>query len=436
MMRTAMTAIGRSIWRHRAAVSAALVALIIGAACDRVPLGAPSGSSITMSAPTRTLPTGGSTPITAFVAESGGTPVQNGTTVRFSTTLGRVEPAEAQTRNGYAETTFFAGDISGVAEIRAASGSAGAGTSTGGTAPTPTTPGTTTPAATTSSGTNVLQITIGGAAATAVTVSASPSTVPSSGGTTTIVASAVDSSGNRLRNVAVSFSTDAGTLSSSSALTDDNGEARVQLTTNRQSVVTARVGGQTATVTVTVASVGTVSLSIDPSSPVAGQPMTLTITPTVAANNPPPRVTVDWGDGTRDELGIVPAARGVTHTYATPGFYTITVTANTNGESFTTQQAVQVIAQPTLGVSVSASDTTPSVGQNVTFTASVSGVASGQVTSYEWRVFLGATLESTTTTTSNQMQRSFSSAGNRTVRVTVRTADDRTADGEIPINVQ
>ena len=38
----------------------------------------------------------------AFVAEAGGTPVQNGTTVRFTTNLGRVDPVEAQTRNGMA----------------------------------------------------------------------------------------------------------------------------------------------------------------------------------------------------------------------------------------------------------------------------------------------------------------------------------------------
>ena len=43
------------------------------------------------------LPTGGSTEVSASVFEEAGTPVQNGTTVRFSTNLGRVEPAEAQT---------------------------------------------------------------------------------------------------------------------------------------------------------------------------------------------------------------------------------------------------------------------------------------------------------------------------------------------------
>lgn len=426
MIRTGWTA----VWNHRSTATAVLVALLIGAGCDKVPLTAPSNSTITMSAPTRILPTGGSTQITAFVSEAGGTPVQNGTTVHFTTTLGRVEPVDAQTRNGYAEVTFFAGDTSGVAEVRASSGGAGAGTSTGGGT------GTGTPPATTATSTNVVQITVGGAAAAAVSVSASPTTVPVSGGTTTVIASVLDTAGNRLRNVPISFSTDAGSLSATSALTDDNGEARVQLTTSRQSVVTARVGERTATVTVTVAGVSTVSLTVDPTSPVAGQPATLTITPNVAANNPPPRVSVDWGDGTREDLGIVPAARGVTHTYTTPGFHSITVTATTEGESFTTQQAVQVIAQPTLSVSVSASDTTPGVGQNVTFTATVTGVSSGQVTSYEWQILNSSgVLEAQTTTTANQLQRTFTSVGNRTVRVTIRSVDDRTANGEIAVSV-
>jgi len=406
------------------ALAAALLVTLFAAACDRVPLSAPSGSSITMSASTRVLPTGGSTAVTAFVMESGGTPVQNGTTVRFTTTLGRVEPAEAQTRNGSAEVTFLAGDLSGLAEIRAVSGSAGGGAATGNGADTP-------------SGTNVVQILVGAAAVEAVTISASPSTVPPSGGTATLIASALDAAGNRLSNVPITFFTTAGSLSAQSAITDASGDARAQLTTSREATVTARAGDQTATVTVTVAALSTVSLAVDPTSPVANQPMTLTVTPTVGANNPPPRVVVDWGDGETVDLGSVPAARGVTHTYITPGFYTIRATATTEGESFTTERAVQVIALPTLSVSVSASDTTPAVGQSVTFTASVTGVSSGQVTSYEWQILdSGGGLEAQTTTTGNQLQWQFNSTGNRTVRVTIRTADNRTADGQVAVSVQ
>src|SRR5688572_31354586 len=106
-------------------VLAVLAALT--AACDKAQLLAPTQSTITVSAPTRVLPSNGTTPITASVIEQAGTPVQNGTTVRFTTTLGRVDPVEVQTVNGLAITTFFAGPNSGVAEIRANSGAATGG---------------------------------------------------------------------------------------------------------------------------------------------------------------------------------------------------------------------------------------------------------------------------------------------------------------------
>jgi PKD repeat protein len=211
----------------------------------------------------------------------------------------------------------------------------------------------------------------------------------------------------------------------------------VQLTTSREATVTARAADQTATVTVTVGTVSTISLSVDPSSPVANQPMTLTVTPSITTGNPPPRVVVNWGDGTSDDLGLVPGQRGVTHVYTQPGFYTITVTATTDGESFTTAQAIQVIAQPTLSLSVSASDVTPAVGIPVTFTASVTGTASGQVTSYQWEILDAmGNLEAQQTTTSNQLQWTFTSTGNLTVRVTITTADARNSTGQISVSVQ
>src|SRR5262245_30821663 len=82
-----------------------LLAVVGTAACEKVQLLAPTSSTITLSSSTHVLPTGGSTELQAVVIEQAGTPVHNGTTVRFSTTLGRVDPVEAQTRNGIASTT-------------------------------------------------------------------------------------------------------------------------------------------------------------------------------------------------------------------------------------------------------------------------------------------------------------------------------------------
>jgi hypothetical protein len=62
--------------RERVTPTALVVLLAAGlAACDKVPLLAPTNSTITLSASTRVLPFDGSTGLTAFVTESSGTPV-------------------------------------------------------------------------------------------------------------------------------------------------------------------------------------------------------------------------------------------------------------------------------------------------------------------------------------------------------------------------
>src|SRR5687768_13142197 len=114
-----------STWRMCALLAAAAT---LTSACDKAQLLAPTRSTITISAPTRVLASGGTTEITAYVIEEAGTPVQNGTTVRFTTTLGTIDPENAQTRNGLARAVFSAGGSSGIAEIRAISGAASGGT--------------------------------------------------------------------------------------------------------------------------------------------------------------------------------------------------------------------------------------------------------------------------------------------------------------------
>src|SRR4030095_15798961 len=143
----------------------------------------PTGSTVTLSANSSTVPTNGTVGLTAFVTESSGTPVQNGTMVRFTTTLGTITPADAQTSNGVAVATFNAGANSGVATIHAVSGGAagGSGSTNGGT-------GTTTPTAT-----NVVTITVGIAAVKTIAVNASPTSVGPNGGSVALTAKALRS---------------------------------------------------------------------------------------------------------------------------------------------------------------------------------------------------------------------------------------------------
>jgi hypothetical protein len=300
-----------------------MMVALAAAGCDSLPLLAPTDSTVTLTTASKFVPIGGSTQVTAFVAESSGTPVQNGTTVRFTANLGRVEPVEALTTNGYAVATFLAGDASGVADVRATSGAVGGSVGEGEGA----------------SSSNVVQITVGGAAADAVLLNASPASVPSSGGTVTIIASVVDAHGNRLANVPVSFSTDAGTLSATVATTDVSGDARVQLTTNRQTVVTARAGGQTATVTIAVDTPLTITAS-----PTSGTLLTIfTFTVTPAQGSGVQNVDVDFGDGQSATLGAITAPTPVSHQYATTGSKTVRATqVNKDGSSTTAVVVVGV----------------------------------------------------------------------------------------------
>lgn len=355
----------RFLYDARLVWSAVIVGLFAGLGCDTAPLLGPINSRITLTVSNRVLPTGGSATLTATVLENSGSPVPNGTSVRFLTSLGRVDPAEATTSNGVATATFFAGDTSGTAQIQALSGLAqpGAGSGTGGTGG-----GAGAPAPTSTAG-NVVEITIGAAAANGITLSANPSTVRPSGSTAEIEAFVTATNGQALPNVPVSFSTTRGTVIPSVANTDANGVARTTLTASEAATVTARVGqggtGQTATLEVRASTVASFTLATTPSSPAAGQPVSLTITP---AQNTAPRVVVNWGDTSNpQDLGIVSAARSVTHTYAAPGFYNIEATGTSaDGETFTNAIPVTVAQQPPVGLIVN--PTSGPLSTNFTFT--------------------------------------------------------------------
>lgn len=257
---------------------ALLLAGLVTTACDSVPLMAPSSSTISVTASAKIVDAGGTADISAFVAESGGTPVQNGTMVRFTTTLGRVDPVEVQTKNGLATTTFHAGDVSGTAAVRASSGGI-------------------------STAADALEIVVGAAAVDTVTVRANPGTVPSTGGTVEVIAAVVGTGGRALANIPVNFATSAGSLASVRVLTDGAGEARTQLTTAQDSTITATVGAKSGTVTVTrqpAPIVQTVSLTATSETPVVGVGQRWNFTATLGSTDPSVaagRFEWDFGDG-------------------------------------------------------------------------------------------------------------------------------------------
>lgn len=343
-------------------VIAAVVAVDV--ACARVPLTAPTASTITLSADQTTLPVNGQAVVRAVVIESAGTPVQNGTQVVFSTTLGSFNPPEATTVNGIATTTFMAGALSGTTRLNAFSGGAstGAGNSSGG----------------------GVEIKIGAAAAGSVSLQVTPPTVPQNGGTVTATALVLDPAGNPMRGVPVQFSADAGTISNANVVTDSNGYAVTNLVTTRAATITARVGTATpATFQVAVSAAPTVAIEITPTAPVVNQPVSIKVTPSTSANTSPvASVLVDFGDGFSQTVTGITGSVGLTHIYTRAGGYTVTATAtDINGGRGVSSASVVIGFEslPTVSISgtpnpVSSSGTAQGV---VTFTLTATAATTG-----------------------------------------------------------
>ena len=302
---------------------------ILASGCDKMPLLAPQLSTITVSSSSSVVQANGTAEIRATVLEQPGTPVQNGTTVTFTTNLGTLTPSEARTLNGVATVQFVGNGQSGTAEIKAISGGAVS---------------------------EALALSVGAAAAGRVNVSANPSRVPPTGGTSTITATVVDAVGNPLRGVPVTFTTTNGTFSATVVNSDSTGTAATTLTTSREASVTATAGGTTSTaVVITIAVRPTVAITLAAgSTPTEGAITTLSITANAATGGAPIQsVTVAYGDGSSDDLGSVTGTIAVQHVYGDDGTYTPTVTAQDTAGTSATASTV-IFVQPLL-VSVSAS---------------------------------------------------------------------------------
>jgi hypothetical protein len=423
----------------RAAAGLLVVAAgLASAGCDKAQLLAPTKSTITLSAPTRVLPAGGSIEVTAFVIEEAGTPVQNGTAVRFTASLGRLDPPQVQTRNGIAVTTFHAMNTSGVARITASSGGA-----TGG-----------------DDDTNVLEITVGAAAVNTITLRANPGSVGPTGGAVELIATVVADNGRALEGIGVTFNADQGTLSATNVLTNASGEARTVLTTSQQTVVSATAGTKTSSnVTVGIRSGPVVSIACAPTSGTgncaAVQASTTDNSATVLFTVTKPTgssalrtATLDFGDGTSHALGnLAGGSATVTHTYGpvttTSRAYTATVTAvdiNAEAVSAATTVIVNRVTRTPISVTITAESATATEnGQRWAFTANVTGGGEGgtgnaTIESYRWDFGDGKGAETSGTTVAHVYDTKTTET-RYPVSVTVRTPDGRTASGRTEILV-
>jgi hypothetical protein len=225
--------------------------LLTLSSCETMSDGAPPGSSIVLAASTVVMPVNGDADITALVLEGGtfsggdttqtpnaptapttsAIPVNDGTLVAFTTTLGRLEPTEARTVKGRATVKLIGDGRSGTATIMAISGAAH----------------------------ETLDLKVGVAGAGRITVVANPQALPPGLFTTIITARVEDATGNGLLGIPVFFSSNTGVIANTPVLTNQFGLAQTQFQTTSNAQVVAAVGGganQSATINITVANGG------------------------------------------------------------------------------------------------------------------------------------------------------------------------------------
>ena len=383
--------------RSRAAVFALLLPLTSIAACDKVPLLAPTGTVITLIPASTVVGLNSQVQIIATVIEhgvasggsgtsstpsTGGTPVQNGTVITFTTTIGRIEPSDARTHNGQVTVTLFTGNESGTPIITAYSGGASA--------------------------TND-RIKIGTATVSRVSLTASPQPLGSAGGTATVTATVVNEQGSPVAGVPVNFTTDVGTVSPTTATTDASGNAVTTLTTTKTAKVTAKVGATaTADLTVSVSPTSLTGFAATTVGPVAGQAVAFTVTPNTSANLQ--NVRVNFGDGHTIDLGPISTGTTVPNVYCSPGSYTATATAtDAAGGTGSLSTTVFVGALP-----VTLTNSGSTAGAPVSFT--VGGTTSAQVSRYNWNWDDGT---APFDTTGPSTTKTFTTRGQKTIRVDV-----------------
>ena len=322
----------------------------VAAACEKVPLTAPTDSTIAVIVSSTSVPINGSVEVIATVTESSGTAVHNGTTVTFLAGFGHFEPTSAQTSGGRAIVRFI-GTGSGTTTITAMSG--GASVESG-------------------------PIRVGAAASEVVTVRAEPGAVGAGGGRVTVIARVLDAVGNALPNAPITFSTDAGSLSSTSGTTDANGEARVELLTNVTARVTATAGTKSGTVQVALIDSPRVTVTTNTPTPNVGVPVSFTVTATPATGGLPiSNVTVDFGDGNVRNLGAVTGANTVANTYQNTGTYTVRATVRDSAGQETQGSTTVNVGRLQPSVTLSLSPQTITAGGTSTATVTATPASGG-----------------------------------------------------------
>lgn len=269
---------------------------------------APGGTVLNITAEPQQIAINGTSNITGS-GSSGGAPLADGVVLRFvlESGTGRITPASAEVRNGSATVKFFASGVEGKASISVVSGSAVATT----------------------------EIEVIGDENERISLIANPPDLPSGGGTVSLTAVVTDSLGNPREGDRVLFSTTQGALKSNGqfVVTDSEGHASDELTTDQTTEVTAEVvdaSADPAKVTIPIGTTNIVcSFTVSPENPSAGAPVTFTDTTEIDPEEIFNSIW-DFGDGTSTS-GV-----SVQHTYASAGTFRVAhVLVDISGNSYT-----------------------------------------------------------------------------------------------------
>lgn len=301
--------------------------LALWSACDSATPTAPAGTILTISANPTQISLTGTSQIVVVGRRPDGNPLNEGTEIFFSTSLGSINPAFATVdEDGVAQARLRGDGRVGTATVQARVGTAGGGDDGGG------------------SGTASIDVLVGRTAG-AVSLQATPSNIPETGGTIRLLALVRDDQGQPLADVSVNFLTDVGTLQSGGAFIETNaqGEARDTLNVNGADLNT--IAGDVFDVTAEAAAGGGVqtdsaeiSILRLPEAEFGFTPNRLTVSFEDRSTGNPTSWLWDFGDGQTS------ASRNPTHTYAAAGSYTVTLLVRNSVGEDTTSKVVTVSA--------------------------------------------------------------------------------------------
>jgi PKD repeat protein len=387
----------------RPAGALAAILMLLLPACGFPQQTAPAAATLAISAnPLAIDLDGDASEITVIIARENGSPAVDGTVVTFTTTLGAI-PATAETANGVARVLLRSTDRSGVAVVRAQSGTADQSAEVE----------------------IVVGPTVGSVAATA-----DPVTLPPGGGRSRITVLVLNPELQPAVGVPVVFSTTSGQLSQGIDETNASGQARVSLQTADSAVVTATVGTLTTSVLIEVSQLNnaapTADITTSPSNPEVGTRVTFNGSGSTDSDGRIVLYEWDFGDGGRA------TGKRAEHAYGSPGNYTVLLVVTDDLGATGSDTATVSIAGEGPVASFTFSPGAPASGASVTFDAAPSFDPDGTIVEYSWSWGDGT---SPSVSASRTATHSFAAAGTYTVTLTVRDNDNETSTASATVTV-